>query len=145
MGHHGQQLDVGEAHLHGVLGELDLHLIGEGRHEKLWKVLGAHPRDGGVAFAVWAPSAKGVRLVGDFTGWGPHDGWPMRSLGSSGVWELFVPTATAGNRYKYRILGADGTWRDKTDPLAAHTEVPPRTAAVVYESRYDWKDAEWMA
>jgi 1,4-alpha-glucan branching enzyme len=128
-----------------TLGELDLHLIGEGRHEELWKVLGAHPRDGGVAFAVWAPSAKGVRLVGDFTGWGPHDGWPMRSLGSSGVWELFVPTATAGNRYKYRILGADGTWRDKTDPLAAHTEVPPRTAAVVYESRYDWKDAEWMA
>ena len=79
-----------------TLGELDLHLIGEGRHERLWTVLGAQPRDGGVAFAVWAPSAQGVRVVGDFTGWGPHDGWPMRSLGSSGVWEVFVPDASVG-------------------------------------------------
>ena len=65
-------------------------------------------RDGGVAFAVWAPNARGVRVVGDFTGWGPHDGWPMRSMGASGVWELFVPGAAPGDRYKYRILGPDG-------------------------------------
>jgi 1,4-alpha-glucan branching enzyme len=127
------------------LGELDLHLIGEGRHERLWTVLGAQPRDGGVAFSVWAPSAQGVRLIGDFTGWGPHDGWPMRSLGSSGVWEVFVPDATTGQRYKYRILGRDAVWRDKADPLAAHTEQPPRTASVVYRSRYEWKDADWLA
>src|SRR5689334_3289970 len=76
-----------------TIGELDLHLIGEGRHERLWTVLGAHPRDDGVAFAVWAPNARGVRVAGDFTGWGAHDGWPMRSLGVSGVWELFVPGA----------------------------------------------------
>src|SRR5690349_8476408 len=95
-----------------TLGELDLHLIREGRHEKLWRVLGSHTRDNGVAFAVWAPNARGVRVVGEFTGWGPHDGWPMRSMGASGVWELFVPGATTGQRYKYRILGRDGTWRE---------------------------------
>jgi 1,4-alpha-glucan branching enzyme len=127
-----------------TLGELDLHLIREGRHERLWAVLGAHPRDGGVAFAVWAPSARGVRVVGDFTGWGAHDGWSMRSLGASGIWEIFVPGAGVGQRYKYRILGRDGNWREKADPLAAHTEVPPATASVVYESKYDWKDADWL-
>jgi 1,4-alpha-glucan branching enzyme len=128
-----------------TLGELDLHLIGEGRHERLWTVLGAQPRDGGVAFCVWAPSAQGVRVIGDFTGWGPHDGWPMRSLGSSGVWEIFVPDAAPGQRYKYRILGRDAVWRDKADPLAAHTEQPPSTASVVYQSRYEWTDADWLA
>jgi 1,4-alpha-glucan branching enzyme len=128
-----------------TVGEIDLHLIGEGRHERLWTVLGAHVRGEGVAFAVWAPNARGVRVVGDFTGWGAHDGWPMRSLGSSGVWELYVPAAHAGQRYKYRILGPDGVWRDKADPLAQRTETPPATASVVHDSHYAWGDAEWMA
>ena len=128
-----------------TVGELDLHLITEGRHERLWEVLGAQPRDGGVAFAVWAPNARGIRVIGDFSGWGPHDGWPMRSLGGSGVWELFVPDASVGARYKYRVLGRDGAWRDKADPLARQTEAPPRTASVVTESRYEWKDADWLA
>jgi 1,4-alpha-glucan branching enzyme len=137
---------VGEPYRHlPTLGELDLQLIGEGRHERLWTVLGAHPRGGGVAFAVWAPNARGVRVVGDFTGWGPHDGWPMRSLGGSGVWELYVPDAHEGHRYKYRILGRDGVWREKADPLAAYAEVPDRTASVVYESTYGWQDADWLA
>ncbi|MEU1688729.1 1,4-alpha-glucan branching protein GlgB [Micromonospora sp. NPDC005707] len=127
-----------------TLGELDLHLIGEGRHERLWEALGARVFDEGVAFTVWAPNARGVRVVGDFTGWGPDDGWPMRSLGSSGVWEVFVPGATVGSRYKYRILGADGHWRDKADPLAARAEVPPATASVVHHSRYAWGDADWL-
>jgi 1,4-alpha-glucan branching enzyme len=133
-----------------TLGELDLHLIREGRHERLWTVLGARPgpgsvgADAGVAFAVWAPNARGVRVFGDFTGWGPHDGWPMRSLGASGVWELFVPDAKPGHRYKYRILGPDGTWREKADPMAAWAETPPQTASVVYQSTYDWKDADWL-
>ncbi|MET7963373.1 1,4-alpha-glucan branching protein GlgB [Micromonospora zamorensis] len=128
-----------------TLGELDLHLIGEGRHERLWDALGARVFDEGVAFSVWAPNAQGVRVVGDFTGWGPDDGWPMRSLGSSGVWELFVPNARVGARYKYRVLGADGQWRDKADPLAAYAEVPPATASVVYHSTYRWTDADWLA
>ncbi|WP_433553687.1 1,4-alpha-glucan branching protein GlgB [Micromonospora zamorensis] len=128
-----------------TLGELDLHLIGEGRHERLWDALGARVFDEGVAFSVWAPNAGGVRVVGDFTGWGPDDGWPMRSLGSSGVWELFVPNARVGARYKYRVLGADGQWRDKADPLAAYAEVPPATASVVHHSTYRWNDADWLA
>ncbi|MDG4786365.1 1,4-alpha-glucan branching protein GlgB [Micromonospora sp. WMMD1102] len=129
-----------------TVGELDRHLIAEGRHERLWTALGARPAPGGgVAFAVWAPNARGVRLVGDFTGWGAHQGWPMRSLGCSGVWEIFVPEATVGQRYKYRILGRDGQWRDKADPMARHTEVPPATASVVYSSGYQWSDGEWLA
>ncbi|MFF0467948.1 1,4-alpha-glucan branching protein GlgB [Micromonospora zamorensis] len=128
-----------------TLGELDLHLIGEGRHERLWDALGARVFDEGVAFSVWAPNAGGVRVVGDFTGWGPDDGWPMRSLGSSGVWELFVPNARVGARYKYRVLGADGQWRDKADPMAAYAEVPPATASVVHHSTYRWNDADWLA
>ncbi|MET0424752.1 MAG: 1,4-alpha-glucan branching enzyme, partial [Actinoplanes sp.] len=127
-----------------TLGELDLHLIGEGRHEKLWKVLGAQPREQGVGFAVWAPSARGVQVIGDFTGWGPYDGWPMRSLGSSGVWEVYLPDAKVGNKYKYKILGRDGVWREHADPLAQHTEVPPATASVVYDSSYEWADGDWM-
>ncbi|BCL16636.1 1,4-alpha-glucan branching protein GlgB [Micromonospora sagamiensis] len=127
-----------------TLGELDLHLIGEGRHERLWEALGARVTDAGVAFAVWAPNARGVRVVGEFTGWGPDDGWPMRCLGSSGVWEVLVPGATAGQRYKYRILGADGRWRDKADPMAAYAEVPPATASVVHRSTYEWSDAAWL-
>jgi 1,4-alpha-glucan branching enzyme len=133
------------------LGELDLHLIGEGRHEELWKVLGAHVRrfDGlagpvtGTAFAVWAPSAKGVRVAGDFNFW---DGraHPMRSLGQSGVWELFVPDVGSGARYKFQVLGADDAWRDKADPIAAATEVPPSTASVVFESQFTWDDADWI-
>ncbi|SIN42270.1 1,4-alpha-glucan branching protein GlgB [Micromonospora cremea] len=128
-----------------TLGELDLHLIGEGRHERLWEALGARLFDEGVAFTVWAPNARGVRVVGDFTGWSPDDGWPMRSLGSSGVWELFVPNARVGARYKYRVLGADGQWRDKADPLAGYAEVPPATASVVHHSTYRWSDADWLA
>jgi 1,4-alpha-glucan branching enzyme len=128
-----------------TLGELDLHLLIEGRHERLWTVLGARSLGEGTAFAVWAPNALGVRVVGDFSGWGAHEGWPMRSLGKSGVWELYVPGAQAGQRYKYRILGRDGVWREKADPMARRTEVPPSTASVIDTSAYTWGDDEWMA
>ena len=135
-----------------VPGDIDLHLIGEGRHEQLWEVLGAHVRtiaapDGaevpGAAFAVWAPNAQGVRVIGDFNYW---DGTahPMRSLGSSGVWELFVPGIGAGQRYKYEILGRDAVWRQKADPLAQQTETPPDTASVITQSHYEWSDVEWL-
>ncbi len=135
-----------------TLGEVDLHLIGEGRHEELWNVLGAHPRHydtpsgpvTGTSFAVWAPNARGVRVTGDFDYWSGA-GLPMRSLGSSGVWELFVPGVDVGSRYKFRILGADSQWRDKADPLAFATEVPPATASVVFASNYEWDDADWIA
>ncbi len=135
-----------------TVGELDQHLIGEGRHERLWDVLGAHVRrydtpNGvveGVSFAVWAPTARGVRVIGDFNGWEGR-GHPMRSLGSSGVWELFVPGVPVGSCYKFRILGADGHWHEKADPMAFATEVPPATASKVTESEYTWGDGGWVA
>jgi 1,4-alpha-glucan branching enzyme len=139
----GTECDDPYRHL-PTLGELDMHLIGEGRHEKLWEVLGAQPRGAGVGFAVWAPNARGVQVVGDFAGWGPYDGWPMRSLGSTGIWEIYVPNAHVGTRYKYKILGRDGVWREHADPMAQHTEKPPATASVVFASQYEWQDAEWM-
>ncbi|MGW4487120.1 1,4-alpha-glucan branching protein GlgB [Amycolatopsis sp. NPDC004368] len=135
-----------------TVGELDLHLIGEGRHERLWDVLGAHVRTydtphgtvGGVSFAVWAPTARGVRVIGDFNGWEGR-GHAMRSLGSSGVWELFVPDVPVGSCYKFRILGADGHWHEKADPMAFATEVPPATASKVTKSAYTWSDDDWVA
>ena len=111
-----------------TIGELDLHLIREGRHETLWTALGAHIRDlGGVvgtAFTVWAPHARAVRVVGDFNGW---DGTlhSMRNMGASGVWELFVPGLSEGQIYKYDLLAQDGQWVRKIDPLAQLAETPP--------------------
>ena len=114
-----------------TLGELDLHLIAEGRHEELWEALGARERDGGTAFAVWAPSARTVSVVGDFNAW---DGrvHPMRSLGSAGVWELFLPGVALGRRYKYEIRPRSGPPLLKADPCAAAAERPPATASIVY-------------
>ncbi|RBY87189.1 1,4-alpha-glucan branching enzyme [Blastococcus sp. TBT05-19] len=135
-----------------TLGPLDEHLIREGRHERLWEVLGAHVRRyetprgtvEGVSFAVWAPSAQGVKVTGDFDYWEAR-AYPMRHLGSSGVWEIFIPGAQVGNRYRYHVLGADGVWREKSDPLAFATEVPPLNASIVTESTYEWSDDEWLA
>ncbi|HEY7814984.1 MAG TPA: 1,4-alpha-glucan branching enzyme, partial [Nakamurella sp.] len=130
-----------------TVGEFDLYLIGEGRHEELWRVLGARVREfgtvSGTSFAVWAPNAHGVRVTGDFNHW---DGraYPMRSLGGAGVWELFVPGIGDGVRYKFAICGPDGVWREKADPMATATEKPPATASVVYTSRYTWDDESWI-
>ncbi|NKX93846.1 1,4-alpha-glucan branching protein GlgB [Sanguibacter hominis ATCC BAA-789] len=134
-----------------TVGEMDRHLIREGRHEELWRVLGAnvHTYPGtlgevtGTAFAVWAPNARAVRLVGDMNHW-QGSSHSMRSLGESGVWELFVPGVRGGTRYKYEILTQDGSWRQKADPLAKGTEVPPATASVVVESTHGWQDGPWM-
>ncbi|MGK5498353.1 1,4-alpha-glucan branching enzyme [Streptomyces sp. URMC 125] len=131
-----------------ALGELDLHLIGEGRHEELWRALGARPMtvDGvaGTRFTIWAPNALGVRVTGDFSCW---DGtaFPMRSLGGSGVWELFLPGVGAGTLYKFDITRPDGSHTLRADPMARRTEVPPATASIVEESSYEWHDGEWMA
>ena len=134
-----------------TVGALDLHLIAEGRHEQLWTVLGANVRSfdsvlgevRGTSFAVWAPNASAVRVVGDFNHW-QGASHAMRALGPSGVWELFVPGVVGGDRYKFEILGRDGSWRQKADPLARGTEVPPATGSVVVESSYAWGDEKWL-
>jgi 1,4-alpha-glucan branching enzyme len=133
-----------------TLGELDLHLIGEGRHEELYERLGSHVRthEGthGTAFAVWAPAARAVSVVGDFNSW---DGrlHAMRSLGANGIWEIFLPDVGDGACYKYEVLTADGELTLKADPYAQKTEVPPKTASIVFEPHYQWSsdETQWLA
>jgi 1,4-alpha-glucan branching enzyme len=131
-----------------TIGEVDAHLFSEGTHRRLWEKLGAHVRtmDGtiGVAFAVWAPNARRVSVVGEFCAW---DGriYPMRSMGSTGLWEVFVPEIGAGALYKYEMLTKDGLVRIKTDPFAFKMEQMPGTASIVVdENAYAWEDGEWM-
>ncbi|EFA22150.1 1,4-alpha-glucan branching protein GlgB [Bifidobacterium gallicum] len=142
-----------------TIGDMDLYLFGEGRHERLWEKMGARvmrfddpmgSQDGtpnepivGTSFTVWAPNAHAVQVVGDFNGW---DGrrHAMRSLGSSGVWELFVPGVTAGQIYKFKILNAYNQWELKADPMERSHEIPPRTGSIVVESTHEWNDNDWM-
>ncbi|RIK13828.1 MAG: 1,4-alpha-glucan branching enzyme [Acidobacteria bacterium] len=151
----GSERVVDEAYRHGpVLGETDLHLFGEGRHEELWRVLGAHVRTvrdsigevTGTHFAVWAPNALAVHVIGDFNDW---DGTThaLRVHETVGVWEIFVPGVGAGAHYKFDITGPDGTRRAKADPMARASEVPPFNNSVVTVSTHRWSegDAAWMA
>ncbi|MUH59014.1 1,4-alpha-glucan branching protein GlgB [Bifidobacterium canis] len=142
-----------------TVGEMDLYLFGEGRHERLWEAMGARVKryddamggiDGtkgqqvvGTAFTVWAPNAHSVRVVGDFNNWNGicHS---MRELGSSGVWEIFIPGVEAGEIYKYQILNAFNQWEMKADPMERSHEIPPRTGSIVVESKFDWDDDAWM-
>ena len=134
---------------HSSLGELDLYLIAEGRHEQLWKALGAQvKRDEtgallGTAFSVWAPNAQAVSLIGDHNYW-DRNSHQMHRIGSSGIWEIFVADISAGTRYKFAICGIDGRWVDHADPMARATEIPPLTASVVEESTYQWNDQAWL-
>jgi 1,4-alpha-glucan branching enzyme len=131
-----------------TIGDFDLHLIGEGRHEELYERLGSHVIEhegvSGTAFAVWAPAARAVSVVGDFNSW---DGrlHAMRSMGPGGIWELFLPGVSPGARYKFELLTQDGDLRLKADPYAQEAETPPKTASVVTESQHRWGDADWLA
>jgi 1,4-alpha-glucan branching enzyme len=131
-----------------VLGELDQYLLGEGTHRKLWHALGAHvtTQDGvsGVHFAVWAPNAQRVSVIGDFNIW---DGrrHPMRRVGHTGVWEIFVPGLGAGAIYKFEIRAAHGHVLQKADPVGFGAQHPPATASVVRDiSNHEWGDGDWM-
>ncbi|HEY4319506.1 MAG TPA: 1,4-alpha-glucan branching protein GlgB [Herbaspirillum sp.] len=151
-GRGGRTVQIAEdAYAFGLLlGELDIHLLREGRHRELGRCLGAQTVQvegvHGVRFAVWAPNAQRVSVVGDFNLW---DGrrHPMRLRAEAGVWEIFVPRLAAGNRYKYEIIGPDGHLQpQKADPIARATELPPGTASVVASGiPFVWNDAEWMA
>jgi len=121
-----------------AFGELDIWLARAGRHEQLYAKLGAHPVAGGVRFAVWAPNARYVSVVGDFNDWNPAAD-PMGPVAETGIWEGLVEGAAVGQRYKYHLDG-----REKADPLAFEAEVPPKTASVVFESQYDWLDGDWL-
>ena len=131
------------------LGDFDLHLLREGRHEHIYEVLGAHCLKtlgvAGVRFAVWAPNASRVSVIGGFNDW---DGrrHVMRRHPGNGIWEIFVPGIGHGERYKYELLDADGRKLPlKTDPCAQYFEGPPGNAAIVYDSRYRWKDEAWVS
>ncbi|KAB1647927.1 1,4-alpha-glucan branching protein GlgB [Pseudoclavibacter endophyticus] len=135
-----------------TVGDLDLYLLGEGRHERLWDVLGAHVREHagtvgtsrGTAFAVWAPHARAVRVIGTFNEWdgGRH---AMRRLNGQGIWELFIPDVEPGAVYKFQLLTREGAWIDKADPVAQRTERPPHTASIVSAPpAHEWGDDEWM-
>jgi 1,4-alpha-glucan branching enzyme len=144
------RVEIEDAYRFGpILGEVDAHLIAEGTHRKLWEVLGAHPRTiegvAGTTFCAWAPNARRVSVVGDFNDW---DGrrHPMRKRVECGVWEIFVPGAAAGARYKYEIESArGGLLALKADPLARYAEVRPSTASIVHSMEpAAWTDAAWM-
>jgi 1,4-alpha-glucan branching enzyme len=130
-----------------TVSDLDRYLFGEGTHRQLYKALGARVIEQrgvrGTSFSVWAPNARRVSLIGDFCGW---DGrlLPMRSLGASGIWELFVPGVEAGALYKFEIKAQSGELRIKTDPMARRMQLPPETASIVYEDSFKWADEDWM-
>ncbi len=140
---------VGYLNPHSTLGEMDLYLIAEGRHERLWQVLGAHVRRDsrgellGTAFSVWAPNARAVSLIGDHNFWDKNT-HPMIPLGANGIWEIFIPELGAGTKYKFAINGPDKRWVDHADPMAQATQVPPDTASIVHESNFAWHDEAWM-
>ena len=132
-----------------TLGELDLHLISEGRHEQLWKALGAHVRrdkEGvllGTAFSVWAPNARAVSLIGDHNFWDRNTHQMIR-IASTGIWEIFIADIGCGMKYKFAVCGIDGHWVDHADPLARATQIPPLTASIIEESSYLWQDENWI-
>jgi len=146
----GHVVEIDDPYRYGrVLTDFDLHLLGEGTHHRMFEKLGSHLIDfggtRGVHFAVWAPNAERVSVVGDFNGW---DGrvTPMRLLVPGGIWEIFVPELGEGEKYKFEIRARGGAILEKTDPFAFAFEVPPQTAAIVREiSGYRWGDGEWMS
>ncbi len=127
-----------------LLSDWDLHLFNEGTHHKLWEKLGSHLLPGGVMFAVWAPNASRVSVIGDFNGWN-RDAHPLQPRAASGIWEGFIPDIGKGTKYKYHIVSrANGYQVDKADPFSVHHETPPHTASIVWDLDYDWNDGDWM-
>ncbi|MDG2014266.1 MAG: 1,4-alpha-glucan branching enzyme, partial [Pirellulaceae bacterium] len=126
----------------------DLQRFLDGNHDDIYNLLGAHPCDregvSGVNFAVWAPNATGVSVVGDFNDW-DQTADQMKSVAASGIWEAFVPTANTGQIYRYRVTDANGTVHEKSDPFGFFGEVPPRSASIVCDLKnYQWQDSHWI-
>ncbi len=129
--------------MNSLLSDDDLHLFNEGSHLRLYDHLGAHLREGGAQFAVWAPNARSINLVGDWNGWNKSQD-ALQPRGSSGIWEGFVKGVGKGTKYKFHIEGPGGYRVDKADPLAFHAETPPHTASIIWDLDYKWGDARWM-
>jgi 1,4-alpha-glucan branching enzyme len=121
----------------------DLFLFNQGTHYRLYRKLGAHLVSGGTSFAVWAPNARAVSVVGDWNGWRPG-AQPLTPRASSGIWEAVIPNVGHGTRYKFAITGLDGRTFDKADPFAVRAEHPPTTASIIWEPHFEWRDSEWM-
>jgi len=125
-----------------VFGELDAHLMREGKHPRLFEKLGAHPARGGTRFAVWAPHADSVSVIGDWNEWKP-DATPLAPIGDTGVWQGIAPGVGHGARYKYEI--AKGAYRvAKADPFALRHQLAPETASIVWQRAFTWSDARWL-
>ena len=131
-----------------LLTDQDLFLFNEGTHYRLYEKLGAHSvtAEGrrGTYFAVWAPNARDVSVAGPFNGW-RKGATPLRARGSSGIWEAYLPGVESGTLYKYLVTSRSGEVMEKSDPFAFHGEIPPKTASVVWDLDYDWRDQEWMS
>ena len=144
----GATSEIDDPYRYGrVLSDYDLYLFGEGKHTRIYDKLGAHPMTvgaaAGVHFAVWAPNARRVSVVGDFNAWDGRRN-PMRSLGSSGVWEIFIPGLAVGERYKFELLTRYGEVILKSDPFGLAFELPPLNASLVADPKYTWKDDGWL-
>ncbi|MEO8333797.1 MAG: 1,4-alpha-glucan branching protein GlgB [bacterium] len=145
----GHAWERGDPYRHEpTLGEMDLYLFNEGTHRRLWTMLGAHLRtvegDEGTAFVVWAPNAERVSVVGDWCNWDGRQ-FPMRRMGNSGLWELFVPGVAANALYRFELRTRDGGLRLKSDPMGLKMQQAPETASIVVnEANYRWRDGTWM-
>jgi 1,4-alpha-glucan branching enzyme len=127
-----------------LFSDWDLHLFNEGTHLRLWEKLGAHIVPGGVIFAVWAPNAARVSVIGDFNEWN-YVAHPLHAVGQSGIWEGFIPDIAKGTVYKFHIVSLHNGYRvDKADPVGFMHQTPPETASIVWDLDYEWNDSEWM-
>jgi 1,4-alpha-glucan branching enzyme len=125
------------------IGDIDLHLVGEGRHERIYEKLGAHVTDEGVTFGVWAPNATKVSVVGEWNGWDGRAN-PMAQRGVSGIWEAVVADAPEGALYRFEITAQDGSLLLKSDPYATAAEKPPGNASRIFRPRHEWRDDAWV-
>lgn len=134
---------------HSLFSEFDINLFKAGKHYRLYEKLGSHPItvDGveGTYFAVWAPSANSVSVIGDFNGWKDQEHQLFVRWDSSGIWEGFIPKIGVGDIYKYKIHSNNyGIITEKADPFAKYCETPPKTASVIWKDTYEWQDNAWM-
>ncbi|MGL4563529.1 MAG: 1,4-alpha-glucan branching protein GlgB [Brevinema sp.] len=144
---HNQTLEDDPYKFSPILNDLDLYLFNEGKHYRVWEIMGAHHviynGVAGVRFAVWAPNAKSVRVIGDFNAWDPER-YFMQRYGESGIWQIFIPHLKDGMVYKYSIEVAQNVLIDKADPYSFYSEHRPKTASIIYSSTYEWNDQSWM-